>query len=187
MTEAKVTRDLIVDLFRLKTTVVDVISELQKPEAAAEFYVSTLPAYGAIMEIWKHVRSVLQTEGKSRQFKTSNGKVVSLEPSRYDYDLEAIKAIAPGVIVDEPVPQSEEMQQINRLAQEMFDQAKDLPLGYQFVQDYAEEFMRLSQAKTIEKVDGRKLAGILGRGDQMAQDLVAKQVKVPVEYRIVVK
>jgi len=167
----------------LRGTATQLIQELDTPEKCAQFYVEAQEPYGAVGEVMKHVRSLLMLGAKEGPIAVGD-KFVMAEPSDYDYDLAVVKEIAPDCVKMVEAPTSDKMRRINEVAQGIYMLGiSDQPIPPAAI----EEILKLSQPLTYEAVDGNKLRAVLGRGDERAQKLIARRVKTPCAWKLVIK
>ena len=174
------------EALQLQGRATEIIRRIDTPEKAAEFYVNTQEAYGAASEIMRHVKSMLMLEARERPVETG-GQFVVAEPSDYSYDIAAVKELAADCIKTVEVPTSDKMQAIHKYAGELLENVILGTMSQDDVAAHISSIVLLSQPETYEAVDGNKLRAVLGRGDERAAKLMARRVKTPTAWKLVIK
>lgn len=170
-------------------SVQDLVGQLQTPEACAQFYIEHESAYETVTVVWRHVREVIMLAGREgKPIDAGAGALVCVEPSGYDVDPGVVKELAPEAIKTVEQPQPEHIKRIHLVAGELLELLvawEDVDADH--MEQLAREIVLLTQPQKVETVDGRKLQGILGRGDQRAQQLIDRKVKIANKWRIAVR
>jgi hypothetical protein len=170
-------------------TVQDLVGQLQTPEACAAFYVEYEKAFELVGIVWKHAKDMIMLAGREgKPIDAGAGALVLVEPSGYDVNQDVVKELAPEAIKTVEQPQPEHIKRIHLVAGELLELLvawEDVDADH--MEQLAREIVLLTQPQKLEAVDGRKLQGILGRGDQRAQELIDRKVKVANKWRIAVR
>jgi len=180
-----------VGALQLQGTATQLIRQLDTPEKCAQFWVEAQEPYEAVAEVMAHARSMLMLEVRDRTIQVGDS-FVSAEPTQYSYAIAAVKELAPECVTLKEIPTSDKMQRVHELAGAFLEAALasvDVigPVSCAVLRGWAEALVKLSQPEIVEAVDANKLRGILGRGDARAQALIARGVKTPVSWKLVVK